>query len=159
VGEVVQQAQTAANRKQLYDDLKAMGLARFNFHDANNRFPNSWQELESAGAPAGLRQKLEAEGYTVVFGLQVRDFTSGTSRSMVVFRRDAAQKGGTVLMCDGSVHQLGPAEFNEFWNDQQPMMEKAIVVDPPAGGAAPAGGGSAPPPPPSGSAPPPPPSY
>ncbi|MCI0359568.1 MAG: hypothetical protein L0211_13920 [Planctomycetaceae bacterium] len=160
VGEVMQQAQQAANREQLFNDLKALGLARFSFHDANQRFPNSWEELESAGAPAGLRQKLEAEGYTVVMGMQIRDFMAGTSRSMVVFRRDAAQKGGTVLMCDGSVHQLTADEFNEYWKDQEPTMKQAIFSEPPASAAeAPAGGRSSPPLPPTGnsSASPPPP--
>ena len=148
IGEVMQQAQQAANREQLFNDLKALGLARFNFHDANQRFPNSWEELDSAGAPAGLRQKLEAEGYTVVMGMQVRDFTAGTSRSMVVFQRGAAQNGGTVLMCDGSVHQLTADEFNGFWKDQEPTMKNAIFIEPPAGASGAAGGGSGPPSPP-----------
>jgi hypothetical protein len=150
IGEAMQQARVAAQRQNLMNDLKQIGIARINYHDANNRFPNSWAELQSAGVPAGLQQKLEAEGYTIILGLKFADFKAGTSRSMIAFRRDAAQKGGTVLMCDGSVMQITPEEFNEFWKDQEPTMTNAIIIDPPAGGAAApaAGGGSAPPPPP-----------
>jgi hypothetical protein len=156
VGEAMQQAQNAANRQQLMNDLKQIGLARFNYSDAHGgQFPSSWAELQSVGIPAELQQKLEAAGYTMVFGMKISEFTAGTSRSIIAFRRDAAQKGGVVLMCDGSVMQITPEEFNEYWKDQEPTMTKAIIIDPPGGGAAPAaggaGGGSAPPPPPAGS--------
>jgi hypothetical protein len=160
VGEVMQQAQTAARRKEIADELKKMGLARFEFHDTHRRFPETWAELQSVGVPASLQQALEAEGFSVLMGLSVKDFKSGTSNSVVVFRRDTAQKGGVVLLCDGSVRLVSAEEFNKMWNDQPPYMTNAIILDPPAGGAsAPAaGGGSAPPPPPGGgSAPPPPP--
>jgi hypothetical protein len=149
VGEAMQQAKQAAQRQQLMNELKQVGLARFNFHDANGRFPNSWAELQSVGVPAGIQQKLEAEGYTVVFGMKLPEFTAGTSRSMIVFRRDAAQNGGTVLMCDGAVMQITAQEFNDFWRDQEPTMTNAIIIDPPGGTSSPdATGGSAPPPPP-----------
>jgi hypothetical protein len=149
VGEAVQQARQAAGRQQLMNDLKQVGLARFNYHDVHGRFPNSWAELQSVGVPAELQQKLEAEGYTVVFGMKLPEFTAGTSRSMIVFRRDAAQNGGTVLMCDGAVMQITAQEFNDFWRDQEPTMTNAIIMDPPAGSVSTAAsGGSAPPPPP-----------
>jgi hypothetical protein len=68
---------------------------------------------------------------------------------MIAFRRDAAQKGGVVLLADGSVMQITPEDFNTYWNEQQPTMTNATVIEPPGGAAAPASGtGSAPPPPP-----------
>jgi hypothetical protein len=160
IGDAMQQAQKAAQRQNLSNELKQMGIARFNFHDANNRFPNSWQELQSVGVDPGLQQKLEAEGHTVVMGMSVREMTEGTSRFLVVFQRSAAQNGGLVLLGDGAVMQISPQEFNEFWTAQQPTMANATVIEPSAvsASAPAAGGGSAPPPPPGGgSAPPPPP--
>jgi hypothetical protein len=156
VGQALQQARQAAQRQNLMNDLKQLGLAFHNYHDAKGQLPNSWAELQSFGIPAGLQQKLEAEGYTVIFGMKFKDMTAGTSRFMLVFRRDAAQKGGLVLLADGSVMNLTPEDFNAYWKDQEPTMTSAIVVEPPGGGtAAPAasgtGGGSAPPPPPTGS--------
>lgn len=151
IGEAMQKARVAAQRQNLMNDLKQIGIARINYHDVNGRFPNSWAELQSLGIPPEFQQKLEAEGYTTVFGMKFSEMTNGTSRFMVVFRRDAAQKGGVVLLADGSVRQITPEEFNEFWKDQELTMTNAIVIDPPGGGAAaPAsGGGTAPPPPPS----------
>ncbi len=147
----VKQARQAAQRQQLMNELKQLGLTLHNYHDVNQKLPTSWAELQSYGVPAGLQQKLEAEGYTLVLGMKFSEMTNGTSRFMIAFRRDAAQKGGVVLLADGSVMQITPDEFNEYWNAQQPTMTNATVIEPPGGGAvAPAaGGGSAPPPPPS----------
>jgi hypothetical protein len=160
VGEVMQQAQTAAKRQQVFEELKRLGLARINFHDQNNRFPNSWEELQSVGVDAGLRQKLEGEGYTVILGMKFSEMMAGTSNFMHAYPRDAAQNGGLVGHADGSVRQVTAAEFKELWDLQEPTMKNAIILEAPgATVAAPAGGGSAPPPPPAGggSAPPPPP--
>jgi hypothetical protein len=159
VGEVVQQAQTAAKRKSNLEDLKQLGLVRFNFHDQNARFPNSWEELQSAGLPASVRQNLEAEGYTLVLGMKLNEMTGGTSNFIHAYPRDAAQSGGLVGLADGAVMQVTAAEFKEKWDLQQPTMKNAIIIEAPAGSAA-SGSAGAPPPPPggSGSAPPPPPS-
>jgi hypothetical protein len=163
VGEVVQQAQTAAKRKQMLNELKALGVARFEFSDRMSRFPNSWEELESTGAAAGLRQKLEAEGYTVVFGMKVAEMTAGTSNFMHAYPRDARQNGGLVGLADGSVRQITAQEFQELWALQEPTMKNAIILEAPAAASTgsskgSSGSGSAPPPPPpAGSAPPPPP--
>jgi hypothetical protein len=161
VGEVFQQAQTAAKRKQVFDELKQLGLARFNFHDRQNRFPNSWEELQSAGASPALRQALEAEGYTLVFGMKLAEMTGGTSNFIHAYPRDAATSGGLVGMADGSVKQVTAEEFKEMWAAQQPTMTSAIILEAPASSSSGSSGGGSgpPPPPPAGSAPPPPPSY
>jgi hypothetical protein len=159
VGEVVQQAQTAARRKQMLEELKALGVARFAFHDRMNRFPNSWEELESAGADPGLRKKLEAEGYTVILGMKVSEMMAGTSNFMHAYPRDAAQNGGLVGLADGAVRLVTAEEFKELWALQEPTMKNAVILEAPATSAAAIGSGSTPPPPPTsrGSAPPPPP--
>jgi hypothetical protein len=159
VGEVVQQAQTAAKRKVLLNELKALGLARINFHDQNNRFPTSWEELQSAGVDPSLRQKLESEGYTVILGMKFSEMMAGSSNFMHAYPRDAAQNGGLVGHADGSVRQVTAAEFKELWDLQEPTMKNAIILEAPGAAAAPSSGGSSPPSPPAGggSAPPPPP--
>lgn len=162
VGEVMQQAQTAARRKQVFEELKALGQARFAFSDRMNRFPNSWEELESTGTASGLRQALEAEGYTVVFGMKIVEMTGGTSNFIHAFPRDVRQNGGLVGLADGAVRLVTAQEFQEMWAAQEPTMKNAIILEAPGAAAtssAPSSGtGSAPPPPPpAGSAPPPPP--
>jgi hypothetical protein len=161
VGDVVQQAQTAAKRKEVFEDLKQLGLARFNFHDQNSRFPKSWEELQSAGLPASVRQNLEEAGYTVVLGMKFAEMTGGTSNFIHAYPRDAAQNGGMVGLADGAVMHVTAAEFQEKWAAQQSTMTNAVIIEAPSAAAsAPSSGGSAAPPPPpagSGSAPPPPP--
>src|SRR5688572_19086429 len=119
VGEMMQQAQTAAKRKEVFEDLKQLGLARFNFHDRSARFPNSWEELQSAGLPADVRQNLESAGYTIVLGMKFSEMTGGTSNFIHAYPRDAAQNGGTVGLADGAVMQVTAAEFQEKWAAQQ----------------------------------------
>jgi len=160
VGEVVQQAQTAAKRQQMMEELKTLGLARHDFHDQHNRFPDSWEELQSAGANPALRQKLEAAGYAVVFGMKMVEMTGGSSNFIHAYPRDARQNGGLVGLADGAVRHVTAQEFQEMWSAQEPTMKNAVILEAPAAGSsAPSSGtGSAPPPPPpGGSAPPPPP--
>lgn len=65
-GDIWEQAQNAAERKQTFNELKQYSLAWFAHHDSHNRGPKDWQELGQF-APGGLQQTLEGKGYQFVW--------------------------------------------------------------------------------------------
>lgn len=109
----MEQARTAAQRQNMSNNLKMLGLAYHSCHDANMKGPSGWDEAQQFGLPAESRQALEAAGYTVVWGLKIREAKQGTSNTIIAHQPNAATEGGQVLLLDGSTQQLTAAEVSE----------------------------------------------
>ena len=142
-GEIIEAGNKAKQRKENFENLKQLGRAYFAFHDRTSHGPKSWEDLQGVGLDPGLRDRLSADGYTVVLGVDIKDMTIGTSNFLLAYPQNAAQEGGQVCMADGSVFQLTAEEFKQRWTDQQAILTQAgaVIIEPeaPAGGSAGAG--------------------
>jgi hypothetical protein len=108
----VQQARVAAQRQQMANNLKQLGVAYHNYLDVNNKAPAGWQDLQTFLGPE-IQQQLEAAGYTFIWGLKPADAKQGTSNTIIAHHANAATEGGHVLLLDGSVQQLTGPEIAE----------------------------------------------
>jgi hypothetical protein len=135
--DVMEQAQNAAQRQQLMNHLKQLGLAYHQCHDQMQRGPLNWQEAVQSGLPAESRTAIESAGYTVHWGIKIRDAMGGTSNFILAYPPNAASEGGTILKLDGAVQQLTAQEFNDALAQQKIDSPKAMEA-----AAANAGGGS-----------------
>ena len=148
--DAVEQAQNAANRQEMMNNLRELGLAYHNVHDQNMRGPQNWQEAEKHMSPKA-KEELVAAGYIVHWGVKMVDAQGGTSLFVLAYPPNAAAEGGTVLMLDGAVMQMSAQEFNDALAKQKVDSPKAMAD---AEAAAPSGGGAAAPVPPAGAGPP-----
>jgi len=109
----VTQARKAAERSQKMNQLKEVGLAYHDFHDANKRGPNNWDELESVAKGSPAIQLIRKSGYEVFFGVSMKDVTIGTSNCIMAHNPADVATGGEVLMMDGSVMQMSADELKK----------------------------------------------
>lgn len=123
----MQQAQNAAQRQQMMNNLKMVGRAYHNCHDAMMRGPQNWQELQQYGVPAEVQTELQGQGYVVIWGVKIQDAVGGTTRFIVAYPGDAATAGGSMLFLDGSVQHLTAQEFNDTFAQQKIDSPKAMA--------------------------------
>jgi hypothetical protein len=140
--DAVQQVQQASQQQQMMNNLKQLGLAYHNCHDAMQRGPQSWVEAEQNGLPAQVSAELQNRGYVVHWGVKFKDVLGGTSNFIAAYPPDAATAGGAVLLLDGAVMQMTAQEFNDKLAQQKIDSPQAMATA--AGGAAGAGGAAAP---------------
>ena len=95
--------------QKLHRSLTRLFEAYAGFHDAHARGPADWPELEKGGRVEGLRQELEAAGYRVVFGIDLK--RADMNSFIVAHPNDAADQGGLVLQADGAVKLLTYGAF------------------------------------------------
>jgi len=101
------------------NELKLLGIAYHNFHDAHRRGPDDWYEFvtfavqedfeqadPSNATLAELLQKLQSEGYQLFFGVNFRDIGMAKSDCILAHKPDDEQTGGVVAMLDGSVRYM-----------------------------------------------------
>jgi hypothetical protein len=144
--DAVEQAQNAAQRQKLMNNLKQLGIAYHSSHDLNQRGPQSWQEAEQNGLPPEVRKELEGAGYIVHWGVKMQDAMGGTSTFVTAYPPDAATAGGTVLMLDGAVIQMTAQELNDAIAKQKVDSPKAMATATGGGAASPAPDAAAAPP-------------
>jgi hypothetical protein len=125
LGDVWEQAQVAAERKQVSEELKIYYQAWIRHHDNNNRGPRSWQDLASM-VPAGLQQSLEAKGYQFIWGVELADMKVGTANYTLAYPGDAATAGGLLLMADGSLQYFAADQFNQKFAEQVAENKKRV---------------------------------
>ena len=147
--DAVEQAQNAAKRANMMNNLRELGLAYHNFHDENMRGPQNWQEAEKHMS-SKAKEELVAAGYIVHWGVKIIDAKGGTFSFVLAYPPSAATEGGTVVMLDGAVKQMTAQEFNDALAKQKAESPEAMAAAEAAG----SGGGGAAPAPPSGAAPP-----
>jgi hypothetical protein len=136
----MEQAREAAQRQQMMNNLKQLGIAYHNCHDSTGRGPANWQEAVQYTLPAETQAMLESAGYKVHWGIKIVDAAGGSSLFVLAYPADAASEGGPVLMLDGSVHQMTAQEFSDALAQQKIDSPKAMAAAEAAGN----GGGGAP---------------
>lgn len=110
----VTQARKAADRSQKMEQLKRVGVEYHNFHDANKRGPNNWDELESFSKGTSPVVKLIRQaGYELYSGVTFKDVSIGTSNCIMAHNPADVATGGEVLMMDGSVMHMSADELKK----------------------------------------------
>jgi hypothetical protein len=140
--DAVQQVQQASQQQQMMNNLKQLGLAYHQCHDAMQRGPQSWIEAEQNGLPAQNSAELQNRGYVVHWGVKFKDVLGGTSNFIAAYPSDAATAGGAVLLMDGSVRQMTAQEFTSTLAQQKIDSPQAMATA--ASGAGDSGGAAAP---------------
>ena len=96
------------------NDLKQIGLAYHNHHDATNKGPANAKEL----APyfennKRLLDHLESKRIVFFYNVRITQMTEGTSNTILAYEKDVPTKGGLALFGDGSVRKLTADEFKK----------------------------------------------
>jgi len=106
--------------RKIQNDLKQIGLAYHNCHNATNKAPAKAEDLapyfENDKRLLGL---LKNKDIVFIYGVKLTEMTDGTSNTVLAYDKDVPAKGGFVLYGDGSTKKLTADEF-----------KKAIVAKP-----------------------------
>jgi hypothetical protein len=105
--------QQMQNPAMLTNQLKMIGLAYLNYADAKGQPPSRIEDL----APfyendAAVTAAVKDGTFVVFWNSDYRKMTKGTSNTILAYHKDAKDKGGLVLLADGSVKTMSPKEFN-----------------------------------------------
>lgn len=103
---------SSQKRIQQGNDLKLVGLAYHEFIDINETGPTGWSDLKGKGM-SDIRNRLEAAGYAVVWGMTRDTAAKGLSNSVIAYPSDGTKKGGKILFFDGSVRETTANELTE----------------------------------------------
>jgi hypothetical protein len=118
----VQAARMAAERAQSHNDLKELGIAYYNYRDQNGKSPASWDELAGSGLMSGETiQKLQAQNFTVNWGVDLYQLPTGTSDYILAYPSNPSPPSAPVLMGDGSVLNIVPDELQRRLDAQAAM--------------------------------------
>lgn len=107
----------SSESSQTNAQLVALGKAYHSFHLTNKKGPASWDEAISSGDSAAI-SALRDQGCLVVWGIRFRDATVGASNFVLAYPPATLEKGGPVLLLDGSVLQAKPEPLKELLESQ-----------------------------------------
>jgi flagellar basal body-associated protein FliL len=101
-----------ANPELRANMLKRIGLAYHNHVDARGKPPTKAEDL----APfyendAGVTAALKSGAFVVFWNASFRDMKAGTSNTVLGYEKEAPEKGGLVLIADGSVRPMNANAF------------------------------------------------
>lgn len=96
------------------NDLKQIGLAYHNHHDATNKAPAKAKDLAPYFENSKrLLDHLESGRIRFIYNVSIRDMVDGTSNTILAHVKEAPAKGGLVLYGDGSVRKLTADEIKK----------------------------------------------
>jgi len=102
----------AAAKQHRMNDLKVVGLAYYNFVDAEAKAPTGPADLvKYMGGEAGGQRVISDGSFVFLYGVKPADMTQGSSLTVLGHDAAAPTAGGLVLLGDGSVKSVTAAEF------------------------------------------------
>jgi hypothetical protein len=122
----------ASERMKRSNDLKQIGLTYINFFDNKKKPPANLNELITwAGqnqpeAVAVLQQAGPGGAYVILWNVDPIKQPAGSSNTVLGHESKVPGAQGLVLMADGAVHNLSPAEFAA---KAQPKTESKAAED------------------------------
>lgn len=96
------------------NQLKMIGLAYHNHLDSKRRAPAKVEDL----APfyendAKVTAALKDGSFVFLWNSTIQNMTAGTSNTVLAYEKETSDKGGLVLMADGSVKTMSAKEFKD----------------------------------------------
>jgi hypothetical protein len=94
------------------NDLKQIGLAYHMHIDATGKPPAKAEDLAAFLCNnKRMVDLLKNEDIVFFYGVGIAQMTEGTSKTILAYDKEVPDKGGLVLMGDGSVQKVSAAEF------------------------------------------------
>jgi len=107
-------AQNAAQKQLLTNQLKQIGLAYHSCIDVKKKAPGKVEDLEPFYEnDAKITDAIKKGDIKVYWNVQLLKLPKGTSNTVLGHEKDAATRGGMVLMADASVRSMTAAEFKK----------------------------------------------
>ena len=106
-----------ANMAETNQQLSALGKAYHSFHLTNKKGPANWEDAMSSGDSAAIAS-LQSKGCLVAWGIRFRDATVGASNFLLAYLPTVKDKGGLVLLLDGSVLRADPERIKKMLEAQ-----------------------------------------
>jgi hypothetical protein len=109
--------QQAAQKQKERNDLMQIGLMYHNYYNINKSKPPATlddllkfgQQNDPAAAP--VMNDLQSGKYVIYLGVDVMKLPDGSTNTVLGYESNVPTAGGPVLMADGAVRDMTPADF------------------------------------------------